>query len=102
MTSSRRQRESRRGFVARRGTLITEPSLMPAAPPRLASARAVCRVGHPPAPHAVRSPSNYRYAKPPRTKANLMASIGVVGQHHPVLVIVRDDGQRVVIDSGVL
>jgi ParB family chromosome partitioning protein len=32
-------------------------------------------------------------------EAAIMTSIGVSGQQHPVLIVVRDDGQRVVIDG---
>jgi ParB/RepB/Spo0J family partition protein len=38
-------------------------------------------------------------ARDAKAEATLMASIGVVGQQHPVIVVVRDDGQRVVIDG---
>ncbi len=38
-------------------------------------------------------------ARDAKAEAHLMTSMGVVGQQHPVLVIVRDDGQRVVIDG---
>ena len=34
-----------------------------------------------------------------KAEAHLMTSIGVTGQQHPVLVVVRDDGRHVVIDG---
>jgi ParB/RepB/Spo0J family partition protein len=38
-------------------------------------------------------------ARDEKAETTLMASIGVVGQQHPVLVVMREDGQRVVIDG---
>ena len=38
-------------------------------------------------------------ARDATAEASLMTSIGAVGQQHPVLVVVREDGQRVVIDG---
>lgn len=38
-------------------------------------------------------------ARDVKAEAQLMTSIGVVGQQHPVVVVVRDDGQHVVIDG---
>jgi ParB/RepB/Spo0J family partition protein len=38
-------------------------------------------------------------ARDVKAEATLMSSIGVVGQQHPVLVVAREDGQRVVIDG---
>ena len=38
-------------------------------------------------------------ARDVKAEAELMTSLGVSGQQHPVLIVVRDDGQRVVIDG---
>lgn len=38
-------------------------------------------------------------ARDMKAEAELLTSIGVAGQQHPVLIVVRDDGQRVVIDG---
>jgi ParB family transcriptional regulator, chromosome partitioning protein len=38
-------------------------------------------------------------ARDAKAEAALMTSLGVAGQQHPVLIVVRDDGQRVVIDG---
>lgn len=38
-------------------------------------------------------------ARDAKAEAELMTSLGVAGQQHPVLIVVRDDGQRVVIDG---
>ena len=38
-------------------------------------------------------------ARDVKAEAHLMTSLGVAGQQHPVIVVVRDDGQRVVIDG---
>lgn len=38
-------------------------------------------------------------ARDAKAEAELMTSLGVTGQQHPVLIVVRDDGQRVVIDG---